>query len=170
VKCIDRLEGKFYRTLFSSYKPFRNITAWKRWESCNKININEIGTVQTAIFLGFSVLTFNTEQYHHFPLHLLSNTITFSWRLNSSHYSDLYLWFHAVLDNQSCINKTQWMSKIKYSETHIFLTTWKHSFISVFNQLDAQNLFHSKFYFMPLHVSSTWNKTYCETNFVHQVG
>jgi len=94
--------------------------------------------------------------------------------------------------------------------------------ISVFNQLDAQNLFHNKFYFMPLHVSSTcahhqkvkialhslwyhhtcrwlsrarddtrgcviqfWppdeehmcskhvqarNKTYCETNFVHQVG
>jgi len=28
-------------------------------------------------------------------------------------------------------------------------------FISVFKQLDAQNLFHSKFYFMPLHVSST---------------
>jgi len=28
-------------------------------------------------------------------------------------------------------------------------------FISVYNQLDAQNLFHNKFYFMPLHVSST---------------
>jgi hypothetical protein len=28
-------------------------------------------------------------------------------------------------------------------------------FISLFNQLDAQNLFHGKFYFMPLHVSST---------------
>jgi len=28
-------------------------------------------------------------------------------------------------------------------------------FISVFNQIDAQNLFHSKFYFMSLHVSST---------------
>ena len=28
-------------------------------------------------------------------------------------------------------------------------------FISAFNQLDAQNLFHNKFYFMPLHVSST---------------
>jgi len=28
-------------------------------------------------------------------------------------------------------------------------------FISVFNQLDAQNLFHNKFYFMALHVSST---------------
>jgi len=28
-------------------------------------------------------------------------------------------------------------------------------FISVFNQLDAQNLFHNKFYFMPLDVSST---------------
>jgi len=90
-------------------------------------------------------------------------------------------------------------------------------FISEFNQLDAQNLFHNKFYFMPLHVSNTyayhqevkialhslwyhhiyscydtrgcvmqfwppddehmcskhveaWNKTYCETNFVHQLG
>ena len=28
-------------------------------------------------------------------------------------------------------------------------------FISVFNQLDAQNLFHNYFYVMPLHVSST---------------
>jgi len=28
-------------------------------------------------------------------------------------------------------------------------------FISVFNQLDAQNLFYNNFYFMPLHVSST---------------
>jgi len=28
-------------------------------------------------------------------------------------------------------------------------------FISVFNQLDAKNLFHNMFYFMPLHVSST---------------
>ena len=28
-------------------------------------------------------------------------------------------------------------------------------FVSVFNQLDAQNLFHNKFYFMLLHVSST---------------
>jgi len=28
-------------------------------------------------------------------------------------------------------------------------------FISVFNQLDAQNLFYNKFYFMPVHVSST---------------
>jgi len=28
-------------------------------------------------------------------------------------------------------------------------------FISVFNQLDAQNLFHNKFYFMPLNFSST---------------
>jgi len=31
----------------------------------------------------------------------------------------------------------------------------KDTFISVFHQLDAQNLFHNKFYFMPLHVSST---------------
>ena len=90
-------------------------------------------------------------------------------------------------------------------------------YILVLNQLDAQNLFYNKFYYTPLHVSSTcsyhqevkialhslwyhhtyrcddtrgcvvqfwppddehmcskhvetWNKTYGETNFVHQVG
>jgi len=43
----------------------------------------------------------------------------------------------------------------------VLLTVHLSIFISVFNQLDTQNLFHNKFYFMPLHVSST---------FVHQVG
>jgi len=37
----------------------------------------------------------------------------------------------------------------------VLLTMHLNIFISVFNQLDAQNLFHNKFYFMPLHVSST---------------
>jgi len=37
----------------------------------------------------------------------------------------------------------------------VLLTVHLSIFISVFNQLDAQNLFHNKFYFMPLHVSST---------------
>jgi len=61
-------------------------------------------------------------------------------------------------------------------------------FISVFNQLDAQNLFRNKCYFYcddtrgyviqfwppddehmcSKHVEA-WNKTYCETNFVHRV-
>jgi len=36
----------------------------------------------------------------------------------------------------------------------VLLTVHLSIFISVFNQLDAQNLFHNKFYFMPLHVSS----------------
>jgi len=31
----------------------------------------------------------------------------------------------------------------------------QYFFISLFNQPDAQNLFYNKFYFMPLHVSST---------------
>jgi len=39
--------------------------------------------------------------------------------------------------------------------TEVLLTMHLSIFISVFNQLDAQNLFHNKFYFMPLHVSST---------------
>ena len=37
----------------------------------------------------------------------------------------------------------------------VLLTVHLSIFISLFNQLDAQNLLHSKFYFMPLHVSST---------------
>jgi len=36
----------------------------------------------------------------------------------------------------------------------VMLTVHLSIFISVFNQLDAQNLFHNKFYFMPQHVSS----------------
>jgi len=37
----------------------------------------------------------------------------------------------------------------------VLLTVHLSIFISVINQLDAQNLFHDKFYFMPLHVSNT---------------
>ena len=61
------------------------------------------------------------------------------------------------------------------------------TYISVFNQHDAQNLFHHTYrcddtrggvmQFWPpddehmcsKHVEA-WNKIYCETNFVHQVG
>jgi len=37
----------------------------------------------------------------------------------------------------------------------VLLTVHLSIFISIFNQFDAQNLFHNKFYFMPPHVSST---------------
>jgi len=37
----------------------------------------------------------------------------------------------------------------------VLLTVHLSIFISVINQLDAQNLFRNKFYFMPLHVSIT---------------
>ena len=100
---------------------------------------------------------------------------------------------------------------------YVLLTVHISIFISLFNQLDAQNLFYNKFYFTLLHVSSNcahhqevkialyslwyhhtyrfgdtrgrvmqfwppddehscskhveaWNKTYCKTNFVYQVG
>jgi len=45
--------------------------------------------------------------------------------------------------------------KLKVIDSDVLLTLHLSIFISVFNQLDAQNLFHNKFYFMPLHVSST---------------
>jgi len=41
------------------------------------------------------------------------------------------------------------------SDFDVLLTVHLSIFTSVFNQLDAQNLFYYKFYFMPLHVSST---------------
>ena len=47
---------------------------------------------------------------------------------------------------------------VKEMDAITLIIILKHShkiFISVFNQLDAQNLFHNKFYFMLLHVSST---------------
>ena len=44
---------------------------------------------------------------------------------------------------------------ISLTNFDVLLTVHLRLFISVFNQLDAQNLFHNKFYFMPLHVSST---------------
>ena len=37
----------------------------------------------------------------------------------------------------------------------VLLTVHLSIFISLLNQIEAQNLFHNKFYFMPLHVSST---------------
>ena len=37
----------------------------------------------------------------------------------------------------------------------VLMTVYLSIFISVFNQLDAENLFRNKFYFMPLHASST---------------
>jgi len=47
-----------------------------------------------------------------------------------------------------CTVKNSWCWTEELSETC-------RAFISVFNQLDAKNLFHNKLYFMPLHVSST---------------
>jgi len=44
---------------------------------------------------------------------------------------------------------------LKNYNIDVLLTVHLSIFISVFNQLDAQNLFHNKFYLMTLHVSST---------------
>ena len=43
----------------------------------------------------------------------------------------------------------------KHTFFDVLLTVHLRIFISVFNQLDGQILFHNEFYFMPLHVSST---------------
>ena len=49
----------------------------------------------------------------------------------------------------------KWFILYILNTTSNYIWTSYIVFISVFNQLDAQNLFYNKFYFMPLHVSST---------------
>ena len=44
---------------------------------------------------------------------------------------------------------------MRFSFFDVLLTVHLSIFIAVFNQLDAQNLFHNKFHYMPLHVSNT---------------
>jgi len=65
--------------------------------------------------------------------------------------SVIILWLNIVhfLNSYNIYNNT--ITNHQY--TALFITT--ATFILVFNQLDAQNLFYSKFYFTPLHVSST---------------
>ena len=53
--------------------------------------------------------------------------------------------------SQVCFFDSIWDKKNFFD---VLLTVHLSIFISVFNQLDAQNLFHNKFHFMPLHVSS----------------
>jgi len=58
-----------------------------------------------------------------------------------------------------CTVENSWWWTQEMSETcrvfYILLTVHLSIFISVYNQIDAQNLFHNKFYFITLHVSST---------------
>jgi len=73
-----------------------------------------------------------------FHFHLIFILISRAYMTNFRRYIVVKLrltWFPADLD--------------------VLLTVHLSIFISVFNQLDAQNLFHNKFHFMPLHVSST---------------
>jgi hypothetical protein len=55
------------------------------------------------------------------------------------------------------LSQVIWHPK-KGFENNSLKTSQKLLFISVFNQLDAQNLFYNKFNFMPLYVSSTCAK------------
>ena len=54
----------------------------------------------------------------------------------------------ATTRNQGTLNNSK-------KDFDVLLTVHLSIFIPVFNELDAQNLFRNKFYFMPLYVSST---------------
>jgi len=55
--------------------------------------------------------------------------------------------------NEECFRKKSCREN-QNTNFDVWLTVYLTKFISVFNQFDAQNLIHNKFYFMPLHVSS----------------
>ena len=59
----------------------------------------------------------------------------------------LHLVYHKIQNHNETLKQ--------HTSFDVLLTVHLSIFISVFNQLNAQNLFHNKFYFMPLHVSST---------------
>jgi hypothetical protein len=68
----------------------------------------------------------------------------------------LHYWSHvASFFSEWEMFQTTIMEKIKTNKFYVLLTVHRSVFIPVFNQLYAQNLFHNKFYFTPLHVSST---------------
>ena len=138
---------------------------------------------------------------------------------NQDNIQQMYSVVHHLwhISTPICFNTEVPFSGSHCSNSDVLLTVHRSIFISVFNQLDAQNLFRNKYYFMHLHDSSAcayhqevkialhtlwyhhtyrcddtrgcvmqfWtpddehtyskhvdarNKTYCETNFKHQVG
>ena len=103
---------------------------------------------------------------------IIQNTGTNTYILKPKIFRKIFISeFINLISYQTCIFYVpisaglllQTMSNIWCSTVHFFYDClivvqlgWKvPAFISVFNQLDAQNLFHNMFYFMPLHVSST---------------
>ena len=63
---------------------------------------------------------------------------------------------HCLSCNQWCIKEILPLSHVtEKAVATMYIQKLSGVFISVFNQLDGQNQFHNKFYFMPLHVSST---------------
>jgi hypothetical protein len=83
------------------------------------------------------------------------------WRIKLHYSASIQVIFFYVRTVQWWINslcKAQDVTVIRSGPLNvvfdILLTAHLSIFISIFNQLDAQNLFHNKFYFMPLHVSS----------------
>jgi len=82
---------------------------------------------------------------------LYATDVKFSTWLTTNTYKTYRLKILGALSQLS--DKTHKKTENTFSD--VLLTVHLSVFILIFNQLDAQNLFHSKFYFMPLQVSST---------------
>jgi len=86
---------------------------------------------------------------------LPSNMICFSRRTQSS-FSNMDPKYKVYFLNLTTNLKLSHFSCSCFSKNqYLYRSGQTQKFISLFNQLDTQNLFHNKFYFMSLHVSST---------------
>ena len=81
--------------------------------------------------------------------------ITRSWRLLLHHaVVSSWWWAYGCPKHVEQLLEEKWSIQ-KVTSIWFFLSTL-NIFISLFDQIDAQNLFHNTFCFMPLHVSNTY--------------
>ena len=118
-----------------------------------------VAKIQAQLLFREIYWSCNTKQLPERDVHLLCSTthritrmIQMRFQIGSFHTNTVTEWSLGSKNNVEF-----WIQKrvnlVSFSD--VLLTVHLSIFISVFNQLDAQNLFHNKFYFMPLHASST---------------
>ena len=86
------------------------------------------------------------NKFYFMPLHVSSTC---------AHHQEVKIALHSLWYHHTCRCDEDDSVRIETCRHNTIINIIKFYFISVFNQLDAQNLFRNEFYFMPLHVSST---------------
>jgi len=107
--------------------------------------------------IAYLLIFYSTNSYPNAPQCCVIRTLSVLLETYSSLAGQYVLHVLRHTSVQCCfrqVRHSQWC-RTKATDFDVLLTVHLSIFISVFTQLDAQNLFHNKLYFMPLHVSST---------------